>query len=136
MRIVCWQTIHMHYHTLFLPKIGENIAKFVVCCSCVGALRVKNVKHCIFFVQDYMLLVPANQYSPQDINLLPIDNIVFSLSRITCCWYLPTSTVHRTSTSCPLITPEVSLRTVLMRDIKSGWLMSQGPRTVLMNHCP
>ena len=51
-----------------------------------------------------MLLVPANQYSPQDINLLPIDNIVLSLFRITCCWYLPTSTVHRTSTFCPLIT--------------------------------
>ena len=29
---------------------------------------------CIFLIQDYMLLVPANQYSPQDINLLPIDN--------------------------------------------------------------
>ena len=33
MRIVCWQTILMQYHTLFLSKIGKNAAKFVVCCS-------------------------------------------------------------------------------------------------------
>ena len=33
MRIVCWQTILMIYHTLFLLKIRENVAKFVVCCS-------------------------------------------------------------------------------------------------------
>ena len=33
MRIVCWQTILMKYHTLFFSKIGEDVAKFVVCCS-------------------------------------------------------------------------------------------------------
>ena len=32
MRIVCWQTILMKYHTFFL--IGKDITKFVVCCSC------------------------------------------------------------------------------------------------------
>ena len=53
MRIVCWQTILMKYHTLFFSKIGKDVAKFVmkyhtlffskigkdvakfvVCCSC------------------------------------------------------------------------------------------------------
>ena len=33
MRIVCWQTILLKNHTLFLLKIGRNDAKFVVCCS-------------------------------------------------------------------------------------------------------
>ena len=33
MRIVCWQTILMKYHTLLLSKIRKNVAKFVVCCS-------------------------------------------------------------------------------------------------------
>ena len=32
MRIVCWQTILMKYHTLFFSKIREDVAKFV-CCS-------------------------------------------------------------------------------------------------------
>ena len=33
MRIVCWQTILMKYHTLFLLRIRKDVAKFVVCCS-------------------------------------------------------------------------------------------------------
>ena len=33
MRIVCWQTILMKYHTLFFSKIRKDVAKFVVCCS-------------------------------------------------------------------------------------------------------
>ena len=33
MRIFCWQTILMKYHTLFLSKIREEVAIFVVCCS-------------------------------------------------------------------------------------------------------
>ena len=32
--IVCWQTILMKRHTLFFLKIGKDVAKFVVCCSC------------------------------------------------------------------------------------------------------
>ena len=39
MRIVCWQTIHMKYHTLFLSKIEKNVAEIVVCCS--GERRFK-----------------------------------------------------------------------------------------------
>ena len=34
MRIVCWQTILMKYHPLFLSEIRKDVAKFVVCCSC------------------------------------------------------------------------------------------------------
>ena len=33
MRIVCWQTILMKYHTLFLSKIWKDVAKFAICCS-------------------------------------------------------------------------------------------------------
>ena len=33
MRIVCWQTILMIYHTLFFSEIRKDVAKFVVCCS-------------------------------------------------------------------------------------------------------
>ena len=33
MRIVCWQTILMKYHTLFLSKTGKGVAEFGVCCS-------------------------------------------------------------------------------------------------------
>ena len=33
MRIVCWQTILMKKHTLFLFKTRKDVAKFVVCCS-------------------------------------------------------------------------------------------------------
>ena len=33
MRIVCWQTILMKYHTLILSKTRKHVAKFVVCCS-------------------------------------------------------------------------------------------------------
>ena len=33
MKIVCWQTILMKYHTLFFSKIGKDVEKFVVCCS-------------------------------------------------------------------------------------------------------
>ena len=32
-RIVCWQTILMKYHTLFLSKARKDVTKFVVCCS-------------------------------------------------------------------------------------------------------
>ena len=33
MRIICWQTILMKYHTLFFSKVWKDVAKFVVCCS-------------------------------------------------------------------------------------------------------
>ena len=33
MRIVCWQTTLMNIIPYFFRKIGENVAKFVVCCS-------------------------------------------------------------------------------------------------------
>ena len=33
MKIVCWQTFLMKYHTLFFSKIRKYVAKFVVCCS-------------------------------------------------------------------------------------------------------
>ena len=39
MRIVCWQTILMKYHTLFYWKIGKDVAKFAA--VVIGALRVK-----------------------------------------------------------------------------------------------
>ena len=32
MRIVCWQTILMKYHSLIFSKIRKDVIKFVVCC--------------------------------------------------------------------------------------------------------
>ena len=36
----------MKYHTLFFLKIGEDVAKFIVCCSCdwrfIGTLTMNN----------------------------------------------------------------------------------------------
>ena len=40
MRIVCWQTIFMKYHSLFFSKIKKDVAKFLVCCSRDRRLRV------------------------------------------------------------------------------------------------
>ena len=42
MRIVCWQTILMKYHTLFLSKIREEVTIFVVCCSGAGTSGKEN----------------------------------------------------------------------------------------------
>ena len=33
MRIVCWQTILMKYHTLFFLKIKKDVTKSDICCS-------------------------------------------------------------------------------------------------------
>ena len=33
MRIVCWQTILMKNHTLFLSQIRKDVTKFVACYS-------------------------------------------------------------------------------------------------------
>ena len=33
MKIDCWQTILMKYHTLFLSKTRKDVTKFVACCS-------------------------------------------------------------------------------------------------------
>ena len=51
MRIVCWQTILMKYHSLFLSKIRKNVAKFVVrwvnSCAATEAddrLVIKNIE--------------------------------------------------------------------------------------------
>ena len=33
MRIVCWQSILMKFHSLFILKISKDVTKFVVCCS-------------------------------------------------------------------------------------------------------
>ena len=40
-RILCWQTILKEYHTLFLLKIGKNVANFVFCCSRDWRFRCK-----------------------------------------------------------------------------------------------
>ena len=54
MRIVCWQTILMKYHTLFFSKIGKDGAKFVICSSLIGALRVKHtICIAMFFKSKY-----------------------------------------------------------------------------------
>ena len=40
MRIACWQTILMKYHSLFLSKIRKDVAKMSSAAVMIGALRV------------------------------------------------------------------------------------------------
>ena len=40
MRIVCWQTILMKYHTLFFLKIRKDISNLSPAAVVIGALRV------------------------------------------------------------------------------------------------
>ena len=40
MRIVCWQTILMKYHTFFFQKLGKNLQNLSSAAVVIGALRV------------------------------------------------------------------------------------------------
>ena len=42
MRIVCWQTILMKYHTLFFRKLGKMSQNLSSAAVVIGALRVKS----------------------------------------------------------------------------------------------
>ena len=42
MKIDCWQTILMKYHTLLVSKISKDVATFSSAAVLIGALRVKN----------------------------------------------------------------------------------------------
>ena len=42
MRIVCWQTIPMKYHALFLSKIGKISQNLSSAAVVIGALRIKD----------------------------------------------------------------------------------------------
>ena len=41
MRIVCWQTILMKYHTLFFPTIKKDVTKLSSAAVMIDALRVE-----------------------------------------------------------------------------------------------
>ena len=45
MRIVCWQTIFMQFHTLFFSKIRKDVVKFIV--SLQSWLTLKELTLCI-----------------------------------------------------------------------------------------
>ena len=47
MRIVCWQTILMKYHTLFFSKMGNMSQNLSSAAVVIGALRV-NVKESLY----------------------------------------------------------------------------------------
>ena len=42
MRIVCWQTILMLYHTLFLSKIEKDVKKLSSAAVVIGALKIND----------------------------------------------------------------------------------------------
>ena len=44
MRIVCWQTILMKYHTLFFLKFGKMLKNLSSAAVVIGALRDKSFK--------------------------------------------------------------------------------------------
>ena len=45
MRIVCWQTILMKYHTLFFHKLGKMSQNLLSAAVVNGALRVKHLQY-------------------------------------------------------------------------------------------
>ena len=44
MRIVCWQTILMKYHTLFFRELGKMLENLLSAAVVIGALRVNVFK--------------------------------------------------------------------------------------------
>ena len=48
MRIVCWQTILMNYHTLFFRNLGYMLKKMSSAAVVIGPLRVKRVEEKIY----------------------------------------------------------------------------------------
>ena len=50
MRIVCWQTILMKYHTLFIRKLGKMLQKLSPAVVVIGALRVNLIR--LFLCDD------------------------------------------------------------------------------------
>ena len=57
MRIVCWQTILMKHHTLFFFKIGKDVTKFVVCCSCDWRFTVCVLCHFLVGALSWSVIV-------------------------------------------------------------------------------
>ena len=51
MRIVCWQTILMKYHTLFISKLGMMSQNLLSAAVVNGALRVNPYKPSVLFVE-------------------------------------------------------------------------------------
>ena len=47
MRIVCWQTILMEYHTLFFLKIRKDVENLSAAAVVIGTLRVKLENLCL-----------------------------------------------------------------------------------------
>ena len=52
MRIVCWQTILMKYHTLFFRKFGKMVKNLLSAAVMIGALRVKLAGFQVFFFMN------------------------------------------------------------------------------------
>ena len=50
MRIVCWQTILLKYHTFFFSKFGKDVLKLSPAAVVIGAVRIKNI-----FIISYMV---------------------------------------------------------------------------------
>ena len=58
MRIVCWQTILMKYHTLFFRKLGKMLQNLSSVAVVIGALRVNMAEllyHYIELITDSLL---------------------------------------------------------------------------------
>ena len=76
MRIVCWQTILMKYHTLFFWKLEKMSQNLLSAAVVIGALRVN--EYCEYFKilntfpfllviragTDYMMVRKANRENP------------------------------------------------------------------------
>ena len=63
MRIVCWQTILMKYHTLFFSKIRKDVQNLSSAAVVIGALRVKNKQLIIAINNSITMYFIYHKYS-------------------------------------------------------------------------
>ena len=63
MKIVCWQTILMKYHTLFFWKFGKMSQNLSSAAVVIGALRVKNKQLIIAINNSITLYFIYHKYS-------------------------------------------------------------------------
>ena len=63
MKIVCWQTILMKYHSLFFWKLGKMLQNLLFAAVEIGALSLKSANHnCsriffAFFLKEYKVQI-------------------------------------------------------------------------------
>ena len=73
MRIVCWQTILLKYHTLFFSKIRKDVAKVSSAAVVIGALRINTEldeilsQKWLYWTKKRRIYLPVSAYGTRNI---------------------------------------------------------------------